>query len=491
MTQVKSNISPEEARVRLWHAGELQWLLHAGQKSLYDSYQACKEKTVVWNCSRRLGKSYSLCIIALETCLKKPNALVKYCCAKQVDARGIIRPLIRDIIESCPIELKPVFKVQEKAYVFPNGSRIELSGLDGGRAESIRGGSAELCIVDEAGLVGELTYIISSILLPTTITTHGKIILASTPPKSPSHDFCKYITKAEIEGNLITKTIYDNPLLDKDEIQKQIDECGGVESVTFRREYLCEIIRDSLLSVVPEWDDVKKECVREWPHPVFYDGYVGMDLGVKDLTVALFGYFDFLASKIIIEDEFVINGTKFNTSELAKGIKEKETLCYTDPVTKEQKTPTFRVSDNNLIVIQDLYQLHGLRFIPTRKDDKDSALNHMRILIQEKRIIIHPRCKVLIAHLNAAIWNKNKTEFARSGDNGHFDAVDSLLYLVRNVQFGKNPYPRGWMEPSRENQFQVTQNKPTPHADTFKTALNLNPKPTQNQSVTSFFNRKK
>jgi hypothetical protein len=31
--------------------------------------------------------------------------------------------------------------------------------------------------------------------------------------------------------------------------------------------------------------------------------------------------------------------------------------------------------------------------------------------------------------------------FGRSPDNGHYDCVDALIYLCRNIVFSKNPYP--------------------------------------------------
>lgn len=446
--QEKKTVTPEQARALLWHQGIVHWLLKPVQKDLYDSYLNCKEKIVVWNCARRLGKSYALCVIAIEVCLKNSNSLVKYCCAKQKDAKGIIRPLIREIIESCPPELKPEFKTQEGAWVFPNGSRIELVGLDGGRAESVRGGSAHLGIIDEAGLVSDLPYIITSIILPTTATTKGKIILASTPPKSPNHPFItRYLNKARIEGNLITKTIYDNPNIDEDEFNICVRESGGIDSVDFRREYQCEIIKDENYAIVPEFNaELKIKLVKEWPRAIFYDSYVGMDIGMKDLTVVLFGWYDFIKAKLIIEDEYVVNGQKFNTSILAEGIKKKEAENFTDKVTGEQRIPYLRVSDNNLIVIKDLWDLHGLRFIPTRKDDAEAALNKVRIMLQNEDIIIHPRCITLITHLESGIYNKSKTSFERSADNGHFDAIDSLKYLVRNIQVNRNPYPKGYLD---------------------------------------------
>lgn len=459
---MENSISVASARKLLWHQGILSWILHDVQKELYNSYTDCKDKIIVWNCSRRLGKSYTLCTIALEVCLKTPNALVKYCCAKQKDAKNIIRPLIREIIETCPEELKPEYKTQEGAWVFPNGSRIELTGLDGGRAESVRGGSSHLCIIDEAGLVNDLPYIITSIILPTTSTTRGKVILASTPPKSPNHPFItRYLNKARIEGNLVTKTIYDNPNIDKDEFNKLVEESGGLESIDFQREYLCKIITDQDSAIIPEFSKVKENIIREWDRQPFYDSYASMDIGMKDLTIVLFAWWDFIASKLIIEDEFVINGQRFNTNTLADGIKKKEEELFTDKITGEKKDPYLRISDNNLIVIKDLWDLHGLRFIPTRKDDADAALNKVRIMIQNEQIIINPKCKTLIMHLEAGIWNKSKTSFERSADMGHFDAIDSLKYLVRNVLISKNPFPANYLTKYNDSTFRYrnTENK--------------------------------
>lgn len=470
----KDKMTQAEAAAVLWNEGILHWTLHSGQKDLYDSYVNCQDKIIVWNCSRRFGKSFTLCVIAIETCLKNPDSLVKYCCSKQVDAKGIIRPLIREIIASCPKELRPTFKTQERAWVFPNGSRIELTGLDGGRADSIRGGSCHLAIIDEAGLVGDLKYIVTSILLPTTLTTKGKIILASTPPKTSAHPFVDYVNVARIQNNLVTKTVYENPQIDKDELQKIIDENGGEKSITFRREFLCHIILDQDSAVVPEFtQELKEKIVVEWEPAPFYDAYVAMDLGLKDLTVVLFAWWDFKNAKLIVEDEYVVNGQRFNTEILADNIKKKEAAIFTDKITGEQRTPYLRVSDNNLIVINDLWQLHGLRFIATRKDDADAALNNMKIMLQNEKIIINPRCKTLITHLEAAVWNKSKTSFDRSADMGHFDAIDSLKYMVRNVQQTKNPYPPGYLVKYNENSFELNNKPKHPQYQQFASITNL------------------
>jgi hypothetical protein len=76
-------------------------------------------------------------------------------------------------------------------------------------------------------------------------------------------------------------------------------------------------------------------------------------------------------------------------------------------------------------------------------------------LIAEERIIINPRCKQLIFHLKNATWNKNKTEYERSLDGGHYDLIDALAYLVRNIAYTRNPYPKGYGMTSGDGAFRV------------------------------------
>lgn len=458
-------VSRKQAIAMLWQKGVLKWKLEPVQLDLYETYQNAILKTVVWLCSRRLGKSYALCVLAIETCLKKPNSLVKFLAPEQKQIKTITRPLFRQILEDCPAELRPKFSTQDNTFKFPNGSEIQLAGTDAGHAESLRGGSADLAIVDEAGFCSDLKYIIKSILIPTTTTTRGKIILSSTPPKTSDHEFNYYIKQAMFRGNLVKKTIYDNKRLTPEMIQEIIDELGGVENPDFQREYLCTLSRDEESTVVPEFTEaVRNQIVKIWPRPPKFDIYVSADIGFKDLTVVLFSYYDFSSAKIIVEDEICINGSKMTTEHLANLIKKKEADLYTHKGNGGQQQPYLRICDNNLIVINDLNQLHGITFLPSAKDDAAAALNNMRIMIAQGRIIINPRCKTLIHHLESANWNKTRTSFARSADAGHYDAIDALKYLARNVQMMKNPYPAGWNLGSSDNWHYSGQSAPLSQA---------------------------
>lgn len=452
---VRTPISKEAAIKALWQKGVISWKLDKNQKEMHDMVRNSPHKILVFGCSRQNGKSFAMVCIAIETCIQTPYQIVKLIAPKVKDIRRILAPLIRDICSDAPKEQRPIFKSQESVFRFPNGSEIQLAGTDNGHADSIRGTKAHLCIIDEAGFCDDLDYVVNSILLPTTTMTGGKIIMASTPSKAPDHPFILFLRQAELEGRYIKKTIYDNPRLTEADIDALAIAAGGKSSVNFRREYLVEIITSEDDAVVPEFTkEIQEKIIKEVPIPSHYDSYVSMDIGGRDLTAVILGYYDFANAKLIIQDE-VIMGHKMTSDSLALAVKEKELALW-------KGKPTFlRVSDNNnIIFLNDLSIKHQLHFIPTLKDNFDAALNNMRMLIKSERIIIHPRCKTLIYHLEAAIWNKSRTSFSRAADKGHFDALAALIYLCRNINFNKNPFPPGFLPGAHDVFFTDKPNEP-------------------------------
>jgi len=365
-------------------------------------------------------------------------------------------------MEDCPVDMKPEWKENDKMYVFPNGSQIQFAGTDNGSHENLRGGAAHLCIVDEAGFCDHLDYVINSILAPTTDTTSGKVILISTPSKTSSHDFItKFIRPSKASGTLLMLNIFDNPMLSERKREGIASRFArGVEDPQYRREYLCELIADEESIVIPEFTEERQSrIIKEYDRPQFYDIYTAGDVGFKDLTGYLFAYWDFLNAKLVIEDELVMNGPTMTTEALAVGIYAKERDNFYD--SSGEALPVYmRVMDNNLIMINDLQRLHGLNFLATAKDNKEAQINAVRMMIANDQIVINPRCKHLIYHLENASWDKNHNGFARLADSsdgrirgGHVDLLDSLVYLVRNLVRSKNPYPEDWGTGNGTNTF--------------------------------------
>jgi hypothetical protein len=285
----------------------LSQLCFTCQKPLYKKLVAaindpkCLKYTV--NCSRRFGKTTVLFLIAVEFAIKNPASNIRFFAAYQNMIQEILKEVSPVILEDAPQSIMPKFS--KGKFYFKNGSVIHMAGLDNKQYNTSRGRATHLNILDEARDISELDHIYKSVLSPTTITTKGTCIFASTPPDSPAHDFVSLAKQCEAEGYYSKYTIWDNTRLDNNVVQQYIKELGGVDSVQFRREYLAEFILDEEKAVVKEWNTSK--YVYEEPRDEYwhlYHRYIAMDVGVKDMTACIFGYYDFNKAKLFIEDEF-------------------------------------------------------------------------------------------------------------------------------------------------------------------------------------------
>lgn len=457
MSTNTKQLTKQEIIHEMWRRGNLVYKMHSVQREMYDIYNKADPNSVlVWTLARQSGKSYLLVTVACMAAIKKPNCIIKILTDTKLHAQNILEPKFIEVLEDCPEDLKPTYNSSRFMYHFPNGSQIQMAGTDAGNAERLRGGKSELVLVDEAAFCSKLEYNILSILLPTTTHTGGKIILASSAPEDPDHDFIKFMERAELEGTLTSKTVYDNPLLTTEKIRSIVKTYpNGINDPGFKREYLNIIEKNERTSVFPEVtpDSIKLITSNIPPMPPHFDCYVGMDLGFKDLTAIVFGHYDFRNKVLVIDKEIIKTGPELNLKEIHEEILQAENLVWRNKLTNETKAPTKRVSDINYIVTQEIARNSNYRvtFSKADKYDKNTAINSIRTLISEGRLKIDPvSCPTLMRHLMNCRWKSpdNKTEFARSPDYGHYDAVDALLYLYRAINFDKNPYPAGSRDPN-------------------------------------------
>lgn len=445
----KKLYSKKAATDELWRRGQISlYKLTPEQKDISTKITESNQKIIVVLCSRRLGKTFYAICLAIDTCLKIPNASVKFVSPTQKMVKDNIESLMTKILEDCPEELRPEYVKSRNMFRFKNGSILQMAGTDSGNAERLRGGFAHLCIIDEAQSCNDLTNTVRSILIPTTTHTKGKVVLLGTPPRDSEHDFMKFVADADEQDVLIKKTIHESTILKADELEGILSAYPGRENhPDFKREYLCIVQKDTEFSAVPEFtDELEAEVVKVMERPPHFDYYESMDLGGKDLTVVLFAYFDFRKALIVIEDELVMDFQEKGNhiGLLVQKIQEKEAEHFSDPIVHEVRAPYMRVSDIDYIALGEIrkHSYNKIDFMLAKKDDKASAVNNLRIMIANKRIIINPRCKTLIKHLRNVKWSKsNRSMFDRSVGMGHYDAVDALIYLTRAIVFSKNPYP--------------------------------------------------
>lgn len=505
-----ADATPEEraalidlARAECWRLGDLRYKLDANQRGLYEEIHACPRKRFVLECARRLGKSYLLCLMAVEVCLKKPRARVVYGAPTNKEVAEIIVPIIEDICVDAPAEVRPQFNTQSGHYEFPNGAVVVLFGCDDKRkANRGRGPGADFVVIDEAGFIAILAYVLHSIVNPQTLTTGGRVLIASTPSDEPDHDFTRIAEQAEADGNFAHRVITDNPRLTAAQIAEYVEnearDLGmSVEeykaSDTYQREHLAKRVVDRTLIVMGEdWSAVREQAMAEVERPQFFDAYTVFDMGGVDPHAFLFGYWDFAKACLVIEDELLLREGQ-NTEQLVTLAKEKEKelwgtskwdgtlralhaekadetfLLHLPPWLREKireseaapLQPYLRVCDSATQVATDLAVLHGISFVPTEKTDKWSYVNEYRVACRAGRVKIHPRCRNLDRHQRQTVWlNHHRHDYKRKNGE-HGDLLDCAVYMWRNVRKSRNPVPVGfgldpatqhWRErPRREN----------------------------------------
>lgn len=426
----------QKAKEEKWFRGDLGFKLHSAQKLIDKTFKQTKGQLFVGNCSRQLGKSYWAVVKAVEQAIKKPKSQIRYGAAFHTDLIDFIIPAFDKILEDCPPAIRGKYRSSGTSFIFPNGSRIKLVGLDK-NPNGLRGNTLDLIILDECGFVSNLDYIYRSVIIPA--TTHrpdAKIILISTPPSTAAHPFIDYAQRAELEGSYAKYTIYDNPMVDKDTIARLMKEAGGAISTTWRREYLCEPVTDEDLALVKEWNDSYIQEIPRDEYYVYYHKYVAMDLGRKDHTIILFGYYDFKKATLFIEDEILLDGPSWTTITMKDAIKAKELELW------GEERPFRRISDNNNPhLIQDLASLHNLSFQETDKESLEAMLNEVRIMVGAGRVKVNPKCVMTIGCFKYGVWDKHRREFARSKTYGHYDALAAAVYLIRNLAKHSNPIP--------------------------------------------------
>lgn len=444
-------IQAEKIKRIAWQTGRLKYLLRPSQRTLYNERDAAHatSRKFIFCCGRGWGKSFYLFTSCVETALRFAGSDSVFVAPVQRKVAEYLEPIARDAFKDCPDDLKPRFFTADLIYKFPNGSRIIVCGSNQKAFDNIRGGTFKKAAVDEGAYHDYLIELIERVLMPALNKGNGDLELGSTPP-DVEHPFDqRYCTEAELGGYYFHADIYEAGY-PEDQIAEFKREAGWIETehrwkspnheLTWRVEYMAERgLRNPEKTIIPGWQDkYVKGVPKDTYYPFFYKA-VGLDVGTKhDLTVALFGYYHYLNAQLVIEDEFKLEGPEFTTLKLSAAVKVKERTLW------GSQQPALRVSDISDIQ-NDLNITHNLPFVSVSKTELHSMVNKLNLLVDAGRLIVHPRCKLLIQTLKNGIWDKNREEFAHSEIGlGHMDAVAALIYLHLAFEsyYNINPIPR-------------------------------------------------
>lgn len=436
-----------------WARGDLDHLRHDAQRMLNAAMVASTRTINVVHASRGLGKTHGALITCCEFGLQRKNQRIVFAAPTREAAKQIVIAVMPHIIERAPESLRPVWQSSNHQYYFPStGSAMIVEGADDEKGSHLRGPHADLAVVDEAAFMRHLHYVVKSVLFDMVHRVNGRIIIQSSSPDSVGHDFVGLAEEAIRNGAYSKFDIHSNPMLTEKQKQEKVEEMSGKTgaaawlATNVRREYLVEFITELERAVIPEFDQ-SVHVVDEYTRPAFTDTYTFLDLGLIDLTHALFGYWDFERAVLVIEDEIAVQYER--TADFAEKCKAKERelwgdLPYYQHVSSQShnRAPYGRFSDNDPQILHDLAG-YGLSFAPAIKVEKEAALNRLRLAFNQGKIEIHKRCVNLIHQLKVGIFKERRDSgYERLGGMaGHLDGIDALIYGWRMMNHTRNPLP--------------------------------------------------
>jgi hypothetical protein len=433
-----AKITKQQAAAYLWQAGDLQYKLWQQQEIIYHTIRKMPRdvQIVVVLCARQFGKSVLGTILATEDCLRNPDIVTMIIGPTIKQTRAIVRPRMKLIMRDCPDGLiKPV--KSEDTWYFANGSELKLGGFDT-NSGSERGKTLHKVYIEEiveSDPDSYLDFLRSDLGPALTHSKHAQIVYLTTLPKIPDHPFAlSTVPEAEASDAFFKFTIHDNKKLSKEQYDSCVKMCGGEHTVDFRREYLCEQIRDSTIILAPEFDE--KLHVRDCVLPEYANLWIGGDVGgVRDKSVFLLMAYDFERAKIMVLDEraydpdtgsaVMVAGSQAMESEYVSIPRIKFMARYVD-------------SDGQLRV--DFMQQHNYPVALPRKDELETTVNQVRVALARCDVEISHKCKLLIRTLRSGTFNKQRTDLDRNSTMGHMDAFMALAYGLRHA-IKSNPFP--------------------------------------------------
>lgn len=467
-------ITKAGTRQFLWSEGDLVWKLHETQRKIDQAVKTSPADEILVLASRQLGKSWWGDTYALANCILKPGTITRILAPTLKMVQDIVADNLAKITRDAP----PGLIVRQKSdYRWQVGSSsLRLGALERAHVDNNRGGNADLIIIEEGCFVTSDDYIYArqQVLLPQVLLSKGKIIDVTTIDKDqPDHYILTELKpRCALKDALHEYTIYDNPQLTLEDIEKACERAGGPKSITWLVEYLNQTIRNHQTVVIPTFDKTKH--VREITLPGHFHMQVAIDFGgVRDKTVALLHTYDFLRNKRVWLDERVFEANT-DTSIIVRDCLAME---------REYKIAA-RYADCHGQTQIDLEGVHQYPIIVPVKDDWKASINSLQVSIGRDEHEIDPRCRFLIQSLESGRFNKQRTDFERTSVLGHCDALAAMMYGNRMVNM-ENPFP--YIYPDRDTTFKQREHKEPMEI----AAEGISPKTFANSFDNSYFESKK
>lgn len=435
-----------EAVWQFFRDGDLEFLLHDTQLKIREVVNGADSKEFLIFCSRQLGKSFVILVIALEHCAKpfgRRRPLVRIFCETVKQVEDIVNDNMQLILALAPPGWIKRTKSDNRWKV--GLGEIRLCPLAAAHVQGKRGGNATLVLLEEGCVSKSDQYrrAIGSVINPQLLRSRGKLGHITTPSSDVGHYIhTEVLPKCKRAGAYAHHTVYENPQLTDEQIFEAFERCTDIEE--WDREYLCKVVKSQTRTVVPEFDAELFVKTRE--PPLFAHWLTSLDFGgTVDKHGVLLCYWDFELAKLRVYDErFLPQNTA--TEQIKKAALAMEKAAET--ALRERGNTIWllghprRVSDCPGQIRIDLNELgFHVRSPDKEKGSWEAGINAVRVAFQNDEIEIEPRCVDLILTLERGLFTENRKDFERTDELGHLDLLAALIYAWRH-KVTLNPFPK-------------------------------------------------
>lgn len=442
-----------ELRQLVWDAfesGDLAFLFHDTQLEMAKVLEVMREngiKEALIFCSRQLGKSFFILLIAIIHCSRpfgRRRPLVRIFCETTKQIEDIVNDNMQVILPLAPPGWIKRTKSENRWQV--GYGEIRLCPIAAAHVDGKRGGNATLIILEEGCVTKSDEYrrAIGSVINPQLLRSRGDLMHVTTPSPDISHYIhAEVLPKAQRAGAYANYTIYDNPQLADEQIIEAFERCTDVEE--WDREYLVKILKSKTMTVVPEFE--AKRHVRLLNPPPYAYWQASLDFGgTVDKHGLLLCYWDFERAKLCVWDERFLDQNT-GTKAIKKSALDMEEYAAKHLELKF-KRPLWidgdprRVSDCPGQILVDLADMEFAVRTPEKGEGSwEAGINAVRVAFGEGKIELDPRCTWLAATLDYGLYAENRKDFQRTTALGHLDLLSALIYAWRH-RVTENPFPK-------------------------------------------------
>jgi PBSX family phage terminase large subunit len=361
------------------------WSPHKRQLEVVNDQSRFK----VIRCGRRFGKTIMETSYILEEALLNPDSLYFYIAPTYKQAKMIAWEMFQKHLRNVPKKL--VLKVNESELyiVLANHAKISVKGAD--NPDSLRGVGLNGVVMDEYADMKPNVF--KEIIRPALTDKKGWAHFIGTP-KGFNHFYDLYQHASSEEGwAAFHFTSYDNPMLDRGEIESiKAEETED----TFAQEYMAEFRK--MEGLVYKEFDRERHTYKDLPQEKqFIEVICGVDFGFTNPTAIMVIGKDFDNHYWIIDEVYKAG---MNSSEIVEKLLNLKSRHHIDLFYPDPENPAY------IKEIQDA----GL---PCRDVDKsvELGIDHVRKLFKSDRIHIGLHCENLIWELERYRYQTNRGDY--------------------------------------------------------------------------------